>query len=80
MRAHALEGKLYRDLVEDALERAGIRTGILVERGAYERVADAIDEPVKELRGRVASLGANVKPWRAEEKLAALAAYWQLFA
>ena len=80
MRAHALEGKLYRDLVVDALEAADIRTTILLERGAYERVAEAVGEPAKALRGRIASLGANVKPWRAEEKLAALAGYWQLCA
>ena len=79
MRAHALEGKLYRELVVDSLEAAGIRPELLVERGAYDHVAAAIGEPAKELRGRIASLGANVKPWRAEEKLAALAGYWQLF-
>jgi hypothetical protein len=80
MRAHALEGKLYRELVVDALEGAGIRTELLIERGAYDHVAAAIGEPAKELRGRITSLGTNVKPWRAEEKLAALAGYWQLFA
>jgi hypothetical protein len=80
MRAHALEGKLYRELVVDALEGTGIRTMILVERGAYEHVAGGIGEPAKELRERIASLGANVKPWRAEEKLATLAGYWQLLA
>ena len=80
MRAHALEGKLYRELVVDALEAAGIRTTILLERGAYEHVAVAIGEPANTLRGRIASLGADVKPWRAEEKLAALAGYWQLCA
>ena len=80
MRAHALEGKLYRDLVVDALDAARIRTTILLERGAYDRVAESIGEPAKALRERIASLGANVKPWRAEEKLAALAGYWQLFA
>ena len=61
MRAHALEGKLYRDLVVDALEAAGIRTTVLLERGAYEHVAAAIGEPANALRGRIASLGANVK-------------------
>jgi hypothetical protein len=80
MRAHALEGKLYRELVVDALEAAGIRTTLLLERGAYEHVAASIGEPAKALRGRIASLGASLKPWRAEEKLAALAGYWQLLA
>lgn len=80
MRAHALEGKLYRDLVVEALEAAGVRASILLERGAYERVADALGVAATDLPGRIASLGVDIKPWRAEEKLAALAGYWQLFA
>jgi hypothetical protein len=80
MRAHALEGRFYRELVVEALETAGVRAAILLERRAYEHVADALGVVATELPGRIASLGVQIKPWRAEEKLAALAAYWQLFA
>jgi hypothetical protein len=78
MRAHALEGKLYREVVIESLEENGVPSAILLERGAYEKVALAVSQSAAALRTEIAQLGAALKPWRSEEKLAALAAYWQL--
>jgi len=75
IRAHAAEGRLFREAVEfaagecklsaETFPEADIRA-IAVRRLACKR--SEIDE-------RVGSLGASTKPWRADEKLAALAAW-----
>jgi hypothetical protein len=79
IRAHALEGKLFREVVSEALEARGLTAGILLEREAYDQAAGDLDRPAAGLRSEIDLLGkGTIKPWRAEEKLAALAAYWQL--
>ncbi len=76
IRAHALEGQLFRT----ALERAA-RTGKLpctthVERALYDTAAARLRRPAWELKRAVTELGSEVTgPWRGEEKLAALAAW-----
>jgi hypothetical protein len=79
VRVHALEGKLFRDVVAEALARQGIDCGVLVERDAYARVAADQESKEPQLRAQVAALGqGRIKPWRAEEKLATLAALWSM--
>jgi hypothetical protein len=79
VRVHALEGKLFREVVADALERQGIECGVLVERDAYAKVAADVSASEQRLRTQIAALGqGRIKPWRSEEKLATLAAWWQL--
>jgi hypothetical protein len=77
VRVHALEGKLFREVVAEALAQQGIDCGVLVERDAYAKAAAAADSSEPKLRTQVAALGqGRIKPWRAEEKLATLAALW----
>lgn len=79
VRVHALEGKLFRDVVAEALAQQGIDCGVLVERDAYAKVAADRQSKEPKLRAQVAALGqGRIKPWRAEEKLATLAALWSM--
>jgi hypothetical protein len=78
IRAHALEGRLFRSVVEQSLQAHKIRTEVLLERDAYPSVAarlkqssDDVKRAIQNLRRSAAAKG---RPWRAEEKLAALAA------
>jgi len=79
VRVHALEGKLFRDVVAEALAAEGIECGVLVERDAYAQAAADVSATEQRLRTEIAALGqGRIKPWRSEEKLATLAARWQL--
>lgn len=77
VRVHALEGKLFREVVAEALKKRDIGCGVLLERDAYAKAAADMSYRESQLRAQVAALGqARIKPWRAEEKLATLAALW----
>lgn len=79
VRVHALEGKLFREVVVETLRSHGISCAVLVEREAYRKVAADVGATEQQLRNDIAALGAGkAKPWRAEEKLATLAAWWRL--
>jgi len=79
VRVHALEGKLFREVVAEALAEHGIDCGVLVERDAYAKVAADVSATEQRVRTEVAALGqGRIKPWRTEEKLATLAARWTL--
>ena len=76
IRIHALEGQLFRGVVEDAADRSGASCAIWRERDLYEAARTILERPETTLRKRVTSLGANVEgSWRAEHKAAALAAW-----
>jgi hypothetical protein len=76
IRIHALEGRLFRGVVEDAVARRRLACSIWRERDLYGFAAMMFKRPEVELRGRVAALGRGmVGPWRAEQKAAALAAW-----
>jgi len=79
IRAHAQEGELFRTVVMEALATADVRCGVLIEKEAYDRVAADLSRSADRLRNEIAALGQKrIKPWRTEEKLATLAACWQL--
>ena len=79
VRVHALEGKLFREVVAEALAGQGIDCGVLVERDAYAKAAADVSATEERLRKEIAALGqGRIKPWRSEEKLATLAARWRL--
>jgi hypothetical protein len=79
VRVHALEGKLFREVVAAALAGRGIDCGVLVERDAYAKVAADASTSEQRLRTEIAALGqGRIKPWRSDEKLATLAAWWKL--
>jgi hypothetical protein len=79
IRAHALEGRLFRLALERALDAHVIRTVILLERDAYDTGAAQLQKSSVDVRRTIQNLGLFTDgPWRAEQKLAALAAWFAL--
>lgn len=79
IRAHALEGQLFRVSVQEALESKELKSVAIPERDVYSRAASALARSEDELKRVVSELGRAVGgPWRADEKTAALAA-WMAF-
>src|SRR5262245_36674737 len=79
IRAHAFEGQLFRSVLDEALQTCGSRTEALRERYAYAQAAARLKESNGHVRRVIQSLGqASQGPWRAEQKLAALAAWLAL--
>ena len=75
-RAHAAEGLLFRKVVESAVERHGLLHVLLVEKSALAEAAQSLDLTEAALKRSLLDLGkAAGKPWRADEKMAALAAW-----
>jgi hypothetical protein len=76
IRIHALEGQLFRGVVEDGAERRGVRCALWRERDLLAAAVKALNRRENELRDVVALLGRDVDgPWRAEQKAATLAAW-----
>jgi hypothetical protein len=76
IRAHALEGQLFRIVLHDALESQGVKCHVVVEKKAYSEATGALGQSEASLRQAVTRLGAGSKgSWRADEKVAALAAW-----
>jgi hypothetical protein len=76
IRAHALEGQLFRTTLDDALRAHRIHTVILIERDAYSKASAHLRKASSDLRRVTQNLGRSGEgPWRAEQKLAALAAW-----
>jgi hypothetical protein len=79
IRAHASEGQLFRSALEEALEGYRIRTAVLIERDIYAKAAVQLKKSSDQLRHLIQTFGRFTKgPWRAEQKLAALAAWLAL--
>ena len=79
IRAHAFEGQLFRTVLEEALQAQRIRTEVFVERDAYAQAAVKLKESNENVRRVIQDFGrATQGPWRAEQKLAALAAWLAL--
>lgn len=79
IRAHALEGRLFRSALEEALQTCRTRTEILVERNAYAQGATKLKASNDNVRCVIQDFGRAAQgPWRAEQKLAALAAWLAL--
>ena len=79
IRAHALEGQLFSTMLVDALRAKRVCSVVLTERDAYEEAAARLRKSIGEVRRVIQNLGQSVEgPWRAEQKLAALAAWLAL--
>jgi hypothetical protein len=79
IRIHAMEGQLFREVVRGAAARMGLSCWICRERDLIAQAAAALRRSEAILRRTAVALGENVDgPWRAEQKLAALAAWRQL--
>lgn len=76
IRAHGLEGQLFRTVLEDALGREELPCRVLLEKKAYVSGAELLRRTEREAKRMVLQLGKSHQgSWRAEEKLAALAAW-----
>ncbi len=79
IRAHALEGQLFRTALEGAARAARLPCTTLVERSLYETAATRLKRSPDALRRAVTDLGGSLGgPWRADEKAATLAAWLAL--
>ena len=79
IRAHALEGQLFRSVLQESLHAHRILTDVLIERDAYARAAVQLKQSNENVRRAIQKFGRDRKaPWRAEQKLAALAALFAL--
>jgi hypothetical protein len=75
IRAHGLEGQLFRTVLEDALGEQEIPCKVLLEKTAYLTASSALGKSPTDTKRMIAALGELQEgAWRAEEKLAALAA------
>jgi hypothetical protein len=79
IRAHAFEGRLFRSVLEEALQAHRIRTDVFIERDAYAQAALELKESTENVRCVIQNFGRDTDaPWRAEQKLAAIAAWLAL--
>lgn len=76
IRAHALEGQLFRTALEKAARALRLPCAAVRERDLYRQAAAVLGRPERRLKDAVADFGRlREGPWRAEEKTAALAAW-----
>jgi hypothetical protein len=79
IRAHALEGQLFRTVLAEALASHGVTSTVVPERDVYREAAAILSRDPVELKVALADLGTGVgTPWQADHKLAALAAWSRL--
>jgi len=79
IRAHAFEGQLFRSVLEKSLQTHCIRTDVLIERDAYAQAAIQLEQSDENVRRMVQNFSRETEaPWRAEQKLAAVAAWFAL--
>ena len=79
IRAHALEGRLFRTVLEDALRSRGIQCAIFTERVCTLPASSLLGQSPIQMRRTIAELGRSASgPWRADQKVAAVAAWTSL--
>jgi hypothetical protein len=81
IRAHGLEGQLFRTALEDAFRLQSVPCTVLLEKTAYATAATALHKSAAQAKRIATNLGdSHDGAWRAEEKLATLAAWMSLVA
>jgi len=79
IRAHALEGELFRTILKEETRALGLRCLVMIERNAYAEAAATLAVSEGELKRTLSVLGRERGgPWRADQKLAALVAWTAL--
>jgi hypothetical protein len=79
IRAHALEGRLFREVLEQGAAKLNLPCLVVVEREAYEEGSELLGQPAERLKRVISELGKSVgRPWGSEEKMATLAAWLAL--
>jgi hypothetical protein len=78
IRIHAMEGRLFREVVIEAAEKQGLKCAIGRERDLYADAAKKLQKTEAAIRKILGEIGRGVDGgWRAEQKAAALSA-WML--
>jgi hypothetical protein len=76
IRAHALEGRLFRRLVEAAMARRGLSCAAWVERALYGAAMQQLGRSEAQIKTVVTELGRRANGgWRSDDKAAAVAAW-----
>ena len=76
IRIHALEGRLFRGVIEDALTASGVACSVWRERDLYTVAARTLKRSEDDLRTALVELRPPGRAaWRAEQKTAALGAW-----
>jgi hypothetical protein len=79
VRAHALEGILFREILEAGARACRVPATLLLEREALARASAVLHRSESQLRLAIAKFGAQIgRPWRADEKSATLGAWLAL--
>jgi hypothetical protein len=79
VRTHALEGQLFRTALADVLRAYQIQSVVLTEREALAKAAHLLKKSPAELQSMVNEMKRTTSgPWRAEQKLATVAAWFAL--
>jgi hypothetical protein len=79
IRAHALEGQLFRTALEGAVRARRLPCAVVVERAVYATAAGTLKRSERELKRAVTELGRSLEGrWRADEKTATVAAWMTL--
>jgi hypothetical protein len=73
---HSADGELFRDALRDESRACGLGVTMVKERGVFDHAAKVLGVPAPELKRRIAGMRQELgPPWRADEKLATLAAW-----
>jgi hypothetical protein len=79
IRAHALEGRLFRTVLQETLNGLGVSSLVVIERRASVEATAVLGLTEGELKRKLSNLGAcQSGPWRADQKTAALVAWMAL--
>ena len=81
IRIHAREGRLFRSVIEEAVVRRAMPCSMWREKDVYTVAAAGLRRPEQRVRAAVAAMKPPVAGgWRAEQKLATVAAWLMLAA
>jgi hypothetical protein len=79
IRAHANEGRLFRTVLQSALQSHDVPCVVIVEKQLGAAAASGLKRPSGDIARTVLRLGKEIGgPWRADEKAAATAAWLAL--
>jgi hypothetical protein len=79
MRAHAAEGILFRRVLETAAARHHLQCRSFSDRGFEQQAASELGQSASQLQQTMAAIGHSAgRPWRADERAAAMAAWLML--
>lgn len=79
IRIHALEGRLFRRVVEEGLTQCGVRCTYLLEQAVFAEAPAALGRTDAEIKRELMAMRPpRGGPWRSEQKVAALAGWMGL--